>query len=113
MSGNAINIANGDGSKGDPTITLDIGRASNQVAAGNHTHGKISDDGQIGAATGRIVMTGLGGTLEAVAGTEEGQMLFWNGSQWVKLAPGLNGQSLVFMDGKPTWWPEASGSMLW
>ncbi|MBK6353813.1 MAG: hypothetical protein IPF46_10485 [Saprospiraceae bacterium] len=110
VSGNAINIANGDGSKGDPTITLDIGRASNQVAAGNHTHGKISDDGQIGAATGRIVMTGLGGTLEAVAGTEEGQMLFWNGSQWVKLAPGLNGQSLVFMDGKPTWWPEASGS---
>ncbi|MBK7301638.1 MAG: hypothetical protein IPI90_00015 [Saprospiraceae bacterium] len=161
--GNGMSIADGDGSRGDPTITLDIGKSATQVAAGNHTHGKISDDGQIGAATGRIIMTGLGGTLEAVAGTgegqmlleptmgrapgpprggrgarpprkyegaatgrlvmtglagtleavagtEEGQMLFWNDLQWVKLAPGINGQSLVFIDGKPTWWPEASGS---
>lgn len=26
------------------------------------------------------------------------------------MAAGINGQSLVFIDGKPTWWPEASGS---
>lgn len=86
-SGNGISISNGDGSRGDPTITLDIGKSATQVAAGNHTHGNISDDGQIGAASGRIITTGLGGTLQATAGTEDGQMLYWNGSAWVKWLP--------------------------
>ena len=181
-SGNGISISNGDGTGGNPTITLNIGQGATQLAAGNHTHGNItndgkigtatgrlittnhgtleamagtaegemlywngtvwtklspgqndqtlafkngtptwdraanhthgniSDDGQIGAAIGRIITTGLGGTLQAMAGTTEGEMLYWSGTQWVRLAPGIEGQSLVFKDGKPTWWPEASGS---
>jgi hypothetical protein len=77
--------------------------------ASNHTHGNISDDGKIGTSSGRIITTNHG-TLEAMAGTAEGEMLYWNGTVWVRLSPGINGQSLIFKDGKPTWWPEATGS---
>lgn len=93
----------------DQTLAFKNGTPTWDRAA-NHTHGNISDDGQIGAAIGRIITTGLGGTLQAMAGTEEGEMLYWSGTQWVRLSPGINGQSLVFINGKPTWWPEATGS---
>jgi len=36
-------------------------------------------------------------------GTNVGDMLYWNGTGWVKLAAGKNGQSLVFCNGLPTW----------
>jgi hypothetical protein len=108
-SGNGIIISNGAGVTGNPTITLDIGNNASQVAAGNHGHGNISDDGKIGVASGRLITTNHG-TLEALAGTAEGEMLYWNGTVWVRLSPGINGQSLIFKDGKPTWWPEATGS---
>jgi uncharacterized protein (TIGR02145 family) len=30
-------------------------------------------------------------------------MLYWNGSAWVKVAAGTNGQMLTFLNGVPTW----------
>jgi hypothetical protein len=36
-------------------------------------------------------------------GTTVGDMLYWNGTGWVKLAAGKNGQPLVFCNGLPTW----------
>jgi uncharacterized protein (TIGR02145 family) len=39
------------------------------------------------------------------AGTATGEMLYWNGSAWVKLQAGKNGQVLTFINGLPTWWP--------
>jgi hypothetical protein len=36
-------------------------------------------------------------------GTNVGDMLYWNGTGWVKLAAGKNGQPLVFCNGLPTW----------
>lgn len=38
VSGNGITISNGNGASGNPTISLNIGTGSAQVAAGNHTH---------------------------------------------------------------------------
>jgi len=38
VSGNGISILNGNGASGNPTISLNIGSGSTQVAAGNHTH---------------------------------------------------------------------------
>lgn len=38
VSGNGIAISNGNGASGNPTISLNIGTGSAQVAAGNHTH---------------------------------------------------------------------------
>jgi uncharacterized protein (TIGR02145 family) len=36
-------------------------------------------------------------------GTQAGEMNYWNGSAWVRVTPGLTGQSLVFCYGVPTW----------
>jgi len=38
-------------------------------------------------------------------GTTPGQMNYWNGSEWITVTPGLNGQALTFCNGKPTWGP--------
>ena len=36
-------------------------------------------------------------------GTNYGDMCFWNGTIWVPLNKGTQGQTLTFCDGKPTW----------
>jgi uncharacterized protein (TIGR02145 family) len=38
-------------------------------------------------------------------GTAVGEMLYWNGTTWVKLNPGTNGQNLTFCNGVPQWGP--------
>jgi hypothetical protein len=41
--------------------------------------------------------------LNAMTGTSAGQMLYWNGTTWVLVAAGLNGQILQYKNGIPTW----------
>jgi uncharacterized protein (TIGR02145 family) len=36
-------------------------------------------------------------------GTTSGDMLYWDGTAWVKVAAGSNGQTLIFYGGKPVW----------
>ena len=36
-------------------------------------------------------------------GQTPGDMLYWNGTQWLKVAAGQNGQFLIFSNGVPTW----------
>ena len=38
-------------------------------------------------------------------GTAPGEMLYWNGSAWVTVAPGAEGATLTFCNGVPTWGP--------
>ncbi len=37
------------------------------------------------------------------AGTQAGEMQYWDGTAWVTVAPGTNGQVLTFSNGMPTW----------
>jgi uncharacterized protein (TIGR02145 family) len=37
------------------------------------------------------------------AGTATGQMLYWNGSAWINIPAGNNGQVLTFINGLPQW----------
>ena len=37
------------------------------------------------------------------AGTQPGEMNYWNGTSWVSVPPGMRGQPLIFCDGVPTW----------
>jgi hypothetical protein len=39
----------------------------------------------------------------APPGTNVGEMQYWNGTQWVGIPAGLNGQVLTFANGIPTW----------
>jgi microcystin-dependent protein len=41
ISGNGLNVSNANGVAGNPTISLNIGTASNQIAAGDHTHANL------------------------------------------------------------------------
>jgi hypothetical protein len=36
-------------------------------------------------------------------GTTAGEMMYWNGTAWVSVAAGIEGQSLSFHNGTPTW----------
>lgn len=36
-------------------------------------------------------------------GVESGEMLYWDGTDWVKIAPGQEGDILMFIGGKPVW----------
>ena len=36
-------------------------------------------------------------------GSTPGELLYWNGSNWVTVAPGTNGATLSFCNGVPTW----------
>jgi hypothetical protein len=38
-------------------------------------------------------------------GSAAGQMMYWNGSAWVAVAPGTEGATLTFCNGVPTWGP--------
>lgn len=38
-------------------------------------------------------------------GANEGEMLYWDGSAWVIIAPGVNTQKLSYCNGTPTWGP--------
>ncbi len=40
-----------------------------------------------------------------VGGTAQGQMMYWNGSEWMMVSPGSQGQNLTFCNGVPTWGP--------
>ncbi len=41
VSGNGISISNGNGVSGNPTISLDIGTGSTQIASGDHNHSQL------------------------------------------------------------------------
>ena len=51
--------------------------------------------------TGPHGPTGATGTFPN--GTTAGEMMYWNGTAWVSVAPGAEGQSLSFHNGTPTW----------
>lgn len=37
------------------------------------------------------------------SGSAQGQMRYWDGTAWLVLAPGSEGQTLIFKNGVPTW----------
>jgi hypothetical protein len=63
----------------------------------------ILDLAEVNAAQTTYVCNGLGGALSN--GNAQGQTLFWNGSSWVNLAPGITGQTLNFCYNAPQWGP--------
>jgi uncharacterized protein (TIGR02145 family) len=52
-------------------------------------------------ASGAITIANTSGGL--TDGTVPGQMLYWNGTAWVRVPAGTNGQTLTFYDGTPSW----------
>ncbi len=72
------------------------------------TDGTNGTNGEIGAtgAQGPQGVQGIQGTQGTIPnGTQNGEMNYWNGTNWVSVTPGTTGQNLTFCDGVPTWGP--------
>jgi hypothetical protein len=94
--------------------------ASNTIQLGNTSVTKVNTSGTITAGditypkahgtSGQVLSTTGSGTLTwttvaglPTSGNTGGDMLYWNGSEWVKVAAGSNGQTLTFYNGAPVW----------
>jgi hypothetical protein len=65
--------------------------------------------------TGSGAATLTGATLNVptlASGTATGDMLYWNGTAWVKVSAGKDGQVMVFGGGKPIWSSYTPGTYL-
>lgn len=52
-----------------------------------------------------------GGGGNVATGNNIGDLMFWNGSNWIVLPVGLNGQTLMLVNGLPTWQGGVNGGM--
>jgi uncharacterized protein (TIGR02145 family) len=94
------NIAVNKGGTGQSSFS------NGQILIGN-TIGSLSKT-TITAGSGISVSNGDGSiTIANTAGIPNGNtagdMLYWNGSSWIRVPPGTNGQTLTFIDNKPVW----------
>jgi uncharacterized protein (TIGR02145 family) len=53
--------------------------------------------------SGAASLSGATLNIPTLAGTAPGDMLYWNGTAWVKVAAGTDGQTLSFYNGAPVW----------
>jgi hypothetical protein len=63
----------------------------------------------ISNASGTITIASTNGLPSS--GNSTGDMLYWNGTAWVKVAAGSNGQILTFLGNTPTWQKPAIPSL--
>jgi len=68
----------------------------------------IGDSLYVTLSNGQTLNTGYVRGPQGIAGTfpngsAAGEMMFWNGTAWVSVAPGAEGQFLKFHNGAPTW----------
>ncbi len=96
--------------------------ASNTIQLGNTSVTKVITSGTLTAGTvtypnvhntiaGQVLTTNASGvaswTTPATglpsSGNTAGDMLFWDGTAWVKVSAGSNGQNLTFYNGVPIW----------
>ena len=78
---NAYDVAVANGYSGTETQWLESLQGANGINGTNGTNGTFPP------------------------GTVAGEMNYWNGTAWVTVAPGSNGQNLTFCNGVPVWGP--------
>ncbi len=75
-----------------------------RVEAGLDVNGNsILEPSEVLSSLTKYICNGLNGIMPE--GKNEGEMQYWNGKEWVMVAPGSKGQTLTFCDGKPLWGP--------
>jgi hypothetical protein len=107
---NATALGNGAIVAASNTIQLGNTSVTNVKTSGTVTAGAVTyprtdgTNGQVlttdgtGTASWGTPATGL-----PSSGNTAGDMLYWNGTAWVKVAAGSNGQTLTFYNGAPLW----------
>lgn len=59
--------------------------------------------GSVASGSGLRTASGSAGSSGLPASGAPGAMAYWNGTEWLMIPPGSNGQSLIFCNGVPTW----------
>ena len=54
-------------------------------------------------STAKIAANAVDGTKIAIASQVTGSIMYYNGTDWIQLAPGTDGQVLTLAAGVPTW----------
>jgi uncharacterized protein (TIGR02145 family) len=111
---NATALGNGAVVAVSNTVLLGNTSVTNVKTSGTVTAGAITYPNTAGA-TGQVLTTDGSGTASWGPGlptsVNTGDMLYWNGSAWVKVAAGSNGQILSIIGNTPTWQKPAIPSM--
>jgi len=70
-----------------------------KITGGSPAAGRVLTSDANGLATWSAPASGM------ADGTTPGEMLYWNGTAWVAVAPGTDNQTLTYCGGVPTWGP--------
>jgi uncharacterized protein (TIGR02145 family) len=103
---NATAIGNGATVTANNTIQLGNTSVTNVITNGTVTAGAVTYPRTDGT-NGQVLTTNGSGSLSWAPGlptsVNTGDMLYWNGQAWFKIAAGSNGQTLTFYNGAPVW----------
>jgi hypothetical protein len=103
---NATALGNGAIVAASNTIQLGNASITNVKTSGTVTAGAVTYPRTDGT-NGQVLTTNGSGTLSWAPGlptsVNTGDMLYWNGQAWFKVAAGSNGQILTFYNGAPVW----------
>ena len=78
----------------------------NKIETGVDANGNgVLDAGEVNASQTQYVCNGNSGNGSLSNGTNQGEMLYWNGTSWVNVPPGQTGQYLTFCYNAPQWGP--------
>ena len=94
------------GAQGEQGIQGEAGPAGPQGPQGEQgIEGEVGPMGPQGPAgpQGSAGPQGPEGTFQT--GTEIGEMVYWDGSDWVSISPGTEDENLTFCNGRPIWGP--------
>jgi uncharacterized protein (TIGR02145 family) len=108
---NATAIGAGATVNASNTIQLGDAYVAKVITSGTLTAGAVTYPNVHNTIAGQVLTTNASGvaswTTPATglpsSGNTAGDMLFWDGSAWVKVAAGSNGQTLSFYNGAPVW----------
>ena len=106
VSVNASLLTNGTDGLSAYQVWLNLGNTGTEAAFIASLTGPAGTQGPQGltGATGPQGEQGPQGPAGSFPpGTVAGQMNYWNGTAWVTVAPGINGQYLTLYNGVPTW----------
>jgi uncharacterized protein (TIGR02145 family) len=103
---NATALGNGAIVAASNTVQLGNASVTNVKTSGTVTAGAVTYPRTDGT-NGQVLTTNGSGSLSWAPGlptsNTPGDMLYWNGQAWVKVAAGSNGQTLTFYNGAPVW----------
>jgi len=105
VTANAALLTNGTDGLSAYQVWLNLGNTGTEAAFIASLTGPAGTNGATGPQGPQGEQGPQGPAGSFPPGTVAGEMNYWNGTAWVTVAPGSNGQNLTFCNGVPKWGP--------